>query len=157
MSTTETKTQTQPQTPQTQFTVACTPWTKTALQQIEECFESKAAASQDIFVSLVKQNEQLEAQKQLRDPVDMTNNHLKAISAWGLTQLKDSHNAYAQREFALFITSLEQAGAHLEKAIRMNKRDPGKPPQTSQAPIQSAPVKTQTQTEAPTPTVAPPQ
>jgi len=105
--------------------VTCTTWTKNVLSQIQENFESNLSQSQDIFVTLAKQEE--DTKKSLPDTLSVANNHLKAVASWGLVHLKDTTNGYAQRQFALFLTSLEQAASHLEKALKQHDKNPGTP------------------------------
>jgi GH35 family endo-1,4-beta-xylanase len=100
------------------------------LEQIDVTFDPSMTKSTDIFVTLAKQHEQNAQQPDAKLPDDMTqaNNHVKAVACWGLTKLKDSYNAYAQREYALFLTGLEQAASHLERALKTHANNPGSPP-----------------------------
>ncbi len=106
----------QPQTHARNMQVNCSVRCENLLRQIEATYPRAHTKTNDIFVTLALRD--LEAPSPHATQVEV-HSIAQSLACWGLSRnaLRLTENQFALREASLFLTSLEQAAYHLEKAL----------------------------------------
>jgi len=111
-----------PQQSQFKNQIVCTTAARKMLDQIETTYTPSHSKAVDVFVTLCNQEEaESERARKFADPLNIEiNSVFQTLACWGLARLRNTENGFALRESALFLTSLEQAASHLQKAFAID-------------------------------------
>lgn len=132
-----------PQSAPAKTTIQCSPWAKSVIEMSQEEFDSDTnVKSVDMFVSFCRQLEPVsittpeQAQKEIVAPMVAS---MQRLALFGTAHLYKTTNIHVQRQLTLFLNDLENAHAHLKKAIALNLKNqqqqfivPTQPPQLPQ-------------------------
>ena len=109
-----------------QVSIQVTELSKGFIDQLAETYKPVAIPTINAFASQhIQGKDNLARIKASSEAVIMdVNTVCQAVGCWGIHHLSDSTGKFVAREFALFLTSLEQASHHLQKALLLAHHSP---------------------------------
>ena len=115
------------------FNISITDWGMNVIKQIDDSLPESTNKMADVLAYVAREEkiitenkieEKIHGFPDLDKTVKAIHNHAKFIAAWGLLFTRLSNNAFAQRQYILFLTHLEQACMHLDQSISKVSQTP---------------------------------